>query len=179
MNVIRVIGWKRAVRFLVFTVYQFLLHICVVPQVRAFLLIFAGAKVGSGSVILDVRFANLHHHGFRRLRIGKRVFVGDGALLDTRGGIVMGDDVTISSRVILITHTNVGFPTHPLQRAYPEKEGKITIADGAYLGTAAIVLPGITIGKESVVGAGAVVTHDVLPHTVVAGVPARKIKKIN
>ena len=178
MNVIGIIGWEKALRFLFFTVYQFLLHICVVPQIRAFLLTLAGAKIGEGTVLLDIRFSNLHHHGFTRLRMGKRVFVGDGALLDTRGGILLGDDVTISSRVILITHTNVGFPGHPLQKHYPPKEGKITIGEGAYLGTAAIVLPGITIGKMAVVGAGAVVTKDVAAKTVEVGVPARSIKRI-
>ncbi|MBI3577137.1 acyltransferase [Candidatus Gottesmanbacteria bacterium] len=179
MKALEVIGWEKALRFLFFTVYRLLLHGAIVPQLRSFLLVAAGAKIGGGSVILDVDFSNLHHYGFRRMKIGKRCFIGDGALLDTRGGLDFGDDVTLSSRVVLITHTNVGFPNHPLQKVYPPKEGKITIGNGAYLGTAAIVLPGITIGKEAVVGAGAVVTHNVAPRMVVAGVPARVIKKVS
>ncbi len=177
-SALAIIGWGKALRFLFFVIYRYLLHIAVVPQLRSMLLTIAGAKIGTGSIILDVDFSNLHHHGFSRMWVGRRCFIGDGALLDTRGGLHLGDEVTLSSRVVLITHTNVGFPSHPLQKAYPPKEGKITIGDGAYLGTAAIVLPGITIGEKSVVGAGAVVTHDVPTRTVVAGVPARAIKKI-
>jgi len=60
-----------------------------------------------------------------------------------------------------------------------DKEGKIIIQDDAWIGAGAIILPNVTIGKGAVVGAGAVVTKDVPPYTVVAGVPAKEIKKLD
>jgi len=60
-----------------------------------------------------------------------------------------------------------------------DKEGKILIQDDAWIGAGAIILPNVTIGRGVVVGAGAVVTKDVPPYTVVAGVPAKEIKKLD
>ena len=62
-----------------------------------------------------------------------------------------------------------------------DKEGKIIIQDAAWIGAGAIILPNVTIGKGAVVDAGAVVTKDVQlpPYTVVAGVPAKEIKKLD
>jgi len=55
----------------------------------------------------------------------------------------------------------------------------VVIKRGAWIGAGAIILPNVTIGERAVVGAGAVVTRDVPPYTVVAGVPAREIKKLS
>ncbi len=120
----------------------------------------------------------MHHYGLRKLQIGNRCFVGDDVMLDVRGGITLEDDVTISNRCHIVTHINVGYDTHPLQRRYPVKESPVVIQQGVYIGSNVLISPGVTIGNESVVGAGAVVMHDVPAHTVVAGVPARVIKKI-
>ncbi|MEK7533665.1 MAG: hypothetical protein AAB542_04485, partial [Patescibacteria group bacterium] len=64
------------------------------------------------------------------------------------------------------------------QRQYPTKESPVIFKRGVYVGTGAIILPGVTIGQYSVVGAGAVVTRSVPPRVTVAGVPARIIKKL-
>ncbi|MBI4065007.1 acyltransferase [Candidatus Gottesmanbacteria bacterium] len=98
--------------------------------------------------------------------------------MDVRGGITLGDQVTLSNGCFIISHINVGFADHPLQKKYPTKEAPVMIKRGAYIGTGAILLPGVTIGAESVVGAGAVVTKNVPDHVVVVGVPARVFKKI-
>lgn len=148
------------------------------PPVRVWMLRLMGARVGRGTVIFNVRFANLYHYGFSRLLIGNKCFIGDDVTLDVRGGIHIADHVTLSNGCSVVSHINVGFSDHPLQQLYPTKESAVTFKHGAYIGTGAIILPGVTIGSGSVVGAGAVVTRSVPDHTMVAGVPATVRKKL-
>ena len=113
------------------------------------------------------------------MSIGKDTYVGPGLeLIDQTLSnlVVLGDRVTISPQVTLVV--SAGPNNSRLRKVYPRKFGKIVIEDDAWVGTGAIILPGVTIGKMSVVGAGAVVIEDVPPYTVVAGVPARAIKKL-
>ena len=111
------------------------------------------------------------------VRIGSRSFANYGCIfLDVRD-IVIGDEVLIGPSVQLLT------ATHPLdaaqRRGWWESGRPISIGDGAWLGAGALVLPGVQIGAEAVVGAGAVVTRDVGPRTVVAGNPARVIRQLD
>lgn len=167
----------KAIKFVLFGVYAWFLHISL-PPVRVWLLRLAGASIGRDTVIFDVQFVNVYHYGFSRLHIGNRCFLGDGVMLDVRGGVTLEDDVTISNRTNIVSHINVGFADHPLQETYPTRESPVLFKRGAYVGTGAIILPGITVGERSVVGAGAVVTKSVSSRTLVAGVPARVIKKL-
>lgn len=177
MKALQTIGIWQAIRFVWFQCLGWLIHISL-PPIRVWLLRLAGAKVGSDIVIMDARFINIHQHGFSRLSIGNRCFIGDEAMFDIRGGITIKDDVTISNRATIVTHINVGYPDHPLQKIYPMKESAVVVKKGAYVATGAILLPGISIGKESVVGAGSVVTKSFPDHVLVAGVPAVVKKKI-
>ena len=110
--------------------------------------------------------------------IGNRCFLGDEVMLDVRGGITLGNEVTLSNRTTIVTHINVGYDDHPLQATYPTKETPVVLKYGVYVGTGAIILPGVTVGEQSVIGAGAVVTKSVPSRVTVAGVPARVIKKL-
>lgn len=177
MKAVSAIGYKKAFSFLWYGWLSWLLHISL-PPIRVWLMRLAGAKIGTDTVIFDVQFANLYHYGFSRVIIGDRCFVGDQVLLDVRGGVTLSDDVTVSNRTNIVTHINVGYTDHPLQKAYPTKEEAVVLKRGAYIGTNATILPGVTIGEGSVVGAGSVVTKAVPPNTVVVGVPARVLKKI-
>lgn len=177
MKALDAIGTAKAVRFIWFGWYGWLLHVSL-PPVRNWLLRLAGARIGMDTVLFDVRFVNAYHYGFRRLHIGNRCFIGDEVMLDVRGGITLEDDVTLSNRTSVVTHINVGYDDHPLQTKYPTKESKVMFKQGAYVGTGAIVLPGVIVGRESVVGAGAVVTKSVPEKTLVVGVPAKVIKKL-
>lgn len=176
MKAVQSIGIGKAVRFVWYGWYSWLIHISL-PPVRVWLMRLAGANIGADTVIFDVRFSNLYHYGFRRLSIGDRCFIGDDVMIDVRGGVGMEHDVTVSNRASIVTHINVGYADHPLQQSYPTKESSVMIRRGVYIGTGAIILPGVTIGEQSVVGAGAVVTKNVSKRTVVVGVPAKPMRR--
>lgn len=177
MKVLSTIGIQAALRYLLYEGVSGVLNWSL-PPIRVGILRLFGATIGADTVLFHVRFINLHHHGFHKIRIGKECFLGDDVSLDARGGIVLEDQVTVSSRVTFVTHINVGYPDHPLQKRYPTKETPVHVKRGAYIGTGAIILPGVSIGAESVVAAGAVVTKNVPDHTLVAGVPAVVKKKL-
>lgn len=99
--------------------------------------------------------------------------INDGVFIVGRTGVRVGDRVTLSAGVSLIdAGLDVGDPLKA------HSGGEIVVEDDVWIGAGAIVLPGVTIGRGSVVGAGSVVTKDVEPGCVVAGVPARLIRKI-
>lgn len=108
--------------------------------------------------------------------IGKRTFINCGAVLLDVAPLWIGDDVQIGPNVQLLG------ALHPLdaarRRARWESGRPITIHDGAWLGGGVIVLPGVAIGPDAVVGAGSVVVHDVPPATLVVGNPARVIRTL-
>lgn len=105
------------------------------------------------------------------IRLGERVFVNYGAVLLDIAAITIGDDTLIGPNVQLLT------PTHPLdarlRRQKWEAAEPITIGPNAWLGGGVIVCPGVSIGANTVVGAGSVVTRDLPPDTVAVGNPAR------
>ena len=92
--------------------------------------------------------------------------------------VVIGDDVTIGPRVMIITRTHSTSQIETHGKTISSIPAKVIIKRGAWIGAGAIILPNVTIGEGAVVGAGAVVTKDVPPYTVVAGVPAKIIKKL-
>jgi maltose O-acetyltransferase len=110
------------------------------------------------------------------ISIGRRSFVNYGGVFLDVNPITIGDEVLIAANVQLLT------ATHPLdakrRRAWWEYGRPISIADGVWIGGGALVLPGVSIGEDAVVGAGAVVTRDVEARTVVVGNPARVIRRL-
>jgi maltose O-acetyltransferase len=111
-----------------------------------------------------------------QLTIGARVFANFGLVALDVAAITIGDDVQIGPNVQLLT------PTHPVdadaRRAKWEAAEPITIGDNVWLGGGAIVLPGVTIGADTVVGAGSVVTRDLPAGVVAVGNPARVIRTL-
>jgi acetyltransferase-like isoleucine patch superfamily enzyme len=113
-------------------------------------------------------------HGIN-IRLGHNVFVNQGCRLNDIGGIVIEDDVMIGPSVSLITS---GHPVDPSSRRSGITAAPIRIGRSAWIGASAMILQGVTVGANSVVGAGAVVTHDIPPATLAVGVPARVVRDI-
>jgi maltose O-acetyltransferase len=109
--------------------------------------------------------------GFR-LSLGANSVINRNCRLDARGGIMIGSNVSISPECYLISASH---DPHSPGFGGSTKPTAVSIDDHAWLGVRAIVLPGVTIGRGAVVGAGAVVTRDVEPLAIVAGNPARVI----
>jgi acetyltransferase-like isoleucine patch superfamily enzyme len=109
------------------------------------------------------------------ITIGRAVFIGYECMFAGHGAITIADEVMIANRVNLVTS---GHPVAPDERRKYITVAPITIETNVWIGTAATVLPGVTIGSDAVVTAGAVVTHDVAPATLVGGVPATVIRNI-
>lgn len=178
MKALREIGWARAARFGFYTLALAPFRLLLFPQLRAPWLRLLGARIGPRTVVHDVRFFNLYRRGLRGLEVGPECFLGDECLLDLAEGIRMEAQVTLAERVVVLTHANVGYGDHPLQALFPPSAAPVVFERGCFVGASVTILPGLTIGRESFVAAGSVVTRDVAPRTLVAGVPARHVRDL-
>jgi acetyltransferase-like isoleucine patch superfamily enzyme len=172
------IGWHKAARFGFFTAAMIPYRLLPVPQLRAPWLRLLGARIGARSIVHDVRFFNLYRRGFGGLSVGEECFLGDECLLDLAEGITLERQVTLAERVLVLTHTNVGYGDHPLQPQFPAMAAPVVIEHGCFIGAAVTILPGVRVGARSFVAAGSVVNADVPEATLVAGVPARAVRRI-
>ena len=173
------VGWAAMARFGVMTLAMVPYRMALFPPLRTGWLRLLGARIGRRVVMHDVRFFNLYRRGLSGLVVGDESFLGDDCLLDLAEGIVLGPQVTLAERVLILTHTNVGYKDHPLQRHFPASAAPVRIEAGSFVGANVTLLPGITVGAGSFVAAGAVVTADVPPRTLVAGVPARPLRALD
>jgi acetyltransferase-like isoleucine patch superfamily enzyme len=120
-------------------------------------------------------FAPFYTNFGRFISIGKHVFINHACSFLDMGGITLEDHVLIGPRVNLVTENH---PLDPVTRRGMICK-PIVIKRNAWIGAAATVLPGVTIGENAVVAAGAIVSKDVPANTIVAGVPAKVIRSIN
>lgn len=137
-----------------------------------------GADIGPGVEIHSpINFHNVSSKSsehYKNLLIGARSYLGRDIFLDLADRITIEDRVTVSMRVTMLTHIHAG--SSPLSEGLlPPRYAPLLLKRGCYIGAGAILLPGVEIGEEAIVGAGAVVTHNVPPHTTVGGVPARPL----
>ncbi|HZZ74648.1 MAG TPA: DapH/DapD/GlmU-related protein [Puia sp.] len=139
-------------------------------QVRALLSEIIGSVIDETTRI----FPPFHTNFGRFITIGKNVFINHACSFLDLGGITIEDNVQIGPRVNLVTEN------HSLDPAERDSLllNPVIIKRNAWIGAAATILPGVTIGENAVVAAGAVVTKDVAPNTIVGGVPAKFIKSI-
>lgn len=129
-------------------------------------------KLDSFCIVQPNVFIN---HCFR-LSVGRNFVVNSNTYINAVGGITIGDNVLIGVNVVISSgvhnYTDRNVPV-TLQPITPKQ---ITIEDDVWIGANAVILPGVTLRKGTVVGAGAVVTKSTESYSVVAGVPAKKIK---
>ena len=119
---------------------------------------------------LQLQFRGRPFSGRPGIVIGDHCVVNGSCHLDGRGGLVIGNNVSISPGTWIITDEHdVNDPR------FPEVLATVTIEDYVFIGSKAMILPGVTVGRGAVVGAGAVVTKDVRAFEIVGGVPARAI----
>ena len=125
-----------------------------------------GLQLGSGSVI----YGRVELRGLSGIAIGSGCAIGHDSILDGRGGLRIGNSVNLSTGVWIWTaEHDINSPT------FAGIVAPVVLEDFVWLGGRVTVMPGITIGRGAVVASGAVVTRDVAPYAVVAGVPAKKI----
>jgi len=139
-------------------------------QVRQLLSQITGTVIDDSVAI----FTPLYINYGKNTRIGKNVFINFDCIFLDLGGIIIEDGVLVAPRVSLLSE---GHPLPPQERQ-SLVPGKIHIKKNAWLGAGATILPGVTVGENAVVAAGAVVATDVPSNTVVGGVPAKVLKTI-
>jgi maltose O-acetyltransferase len=172
------IGFRKAARFFFFTLAFLPYRAALFPPLRVLWLRLLGATIGPRVVLHDVRLFNAYRRGPRGLTIGKDCFLGDECLLDLAEAITLEDQVTLAERVVVLTHLNVGYADHPLQRPFPAMAAPVRFEGGCFVGANVTILAGVTVGAKAFVAAGSVVTGDVPPSTLVAGVPARPVRTL-
>jgi acetyltransferase-like isoleucine patch superfamily enzyme len=141
-----------------------------------------GVSIGERTLVMHG--AVLHVYNFRTLphagiRIGRDALISEYTVIRGQGGVHIGDRVYTSpmTQIVAVNH-EFDDPDRPFIEQGITAEG-IVIEDDVWIGASAVITDGVRIGRGAVVAAGAVVTADVPPHTIVAGVPARVVREIN
>ena len=139
-----------------------------------------GATVGDRTTFkrgltLDNSFEDANSRGdFGHLVIGANCYIGDGVYFDLANRIELGDNVVLSGQVAILTHADCN-RSPLLARRFPRQCLPVRVHDGAWLGFRATVLAGVTVGREAVVAANALLREHAGPRTLYAGLPAKPI----
>jgi acetyltransferase-like isoleucine patch superfamily enzyme len=141
-----------------------------IDDVRKILSEITGSEIDNSTRIFPPFYTNFG----KFITLGKNVFINHACSFLDLGGITVEDDVLIGPRVNLVTEN------HPLDPNDRQSliVNPIIIKRNAWIGAAATILPGVTIGENAIVAAGAVVSKDVPANTIVGGIPAKHIKAI-
>jgi len=140
-------------------------------EIRNLLSQITGSEIDESVEVFTPLYINYGKH----TKIGKNVFINFDCVLLDLGGITIEDNVLIAPKVSLLSE---GHPVSP-QNRQSLVPGQIHIKKNAWIGAGATILPGVTIGENAIVAAGAVVSKDVTANTIVGGIPAKIIKEIN
>lgn len=140
-------------------------------EIRALFSELIGKKVDESFLLIPPFFTA----GGDEIRVGRNVFVNQNCTFYDLGGLDIADDVMIGPNVSIITTSH---PLEPSQRRTTTIGKPIVIERNVWIAAGATIVGGVTVGESSVVAAGAVVTRDVPPNTLVGGNPARVIRAI-
>lgn len=178
MKAFKELGLKKILKVLWWTIYELIFSLLVFSPLKVFWLRLFGAAIGRDVILDRVFLVNLHNNGIRNLKIDNSCFLGRNVLLDLAGPITLGEKVTIAFGAMLITHINVGYQDHFLQKYFPREINGIKIGNNSFIGAGTIILPKVKIGEKSFVGAGSLVNKNLPCKVVAAGDPIRIIKKL-
>jgi acetyltransferase-like isoleucine patch superfamily enzyme len=112
----------------------------------------------------------------QNITLGRNVFFNRGAFITARESVIIGNDVLVGPNVIINSGNHNFSDRNKLIQEQGHTSKKILIGNDVWIGANAVILPGVKIGDGAVVAAGAIVTKDVEEYTVVAGIPAKKMK---
>lgn len=116
---------------------------------------------------------------YANLELGQNAEINTGCFLLSKDKIKIGENSTLAYQATILTSANPNGPHNKLALLYPKVTMPVIIGHNTWIGASAIILPGVTIGNYCVVAAGSVVNKDVPDYTVVGGVPAKPIKKLD
>ena len=139
-------------------------------EIKKLLSQIIGSEIDESVAVFTPLYINYGKH----TKIGKNVFINFDCVFLDLGGITIEDNVLIAPKVSLLSE---GHPVSPNERQ-SLVPGHIYIKKNAWIGAGATILPGVTVGENAVVAAGAVISKDVPANTVAGGIPAKHIKNI-
>jgi acetyltransferase-like isoleucine patch superfamily enzyme len=141
-----------------------------IEEIRERLSEIIESKIDMSTTVFVPFYTNFGKH----IKLGKNIFINHACTFLDLGGITIEDDVQIGPKVNLITENH---PVDPSKRKHLDLKS-ILIKRNAWIGAGATILPGVTIGENSIVAAGAVVNRDVPDSSIVGGIPAKILKTI-
>lgn len=153
------------------TLLRFIPPSLIVPTLRKY-----GAKIGENVIIHSPLAIHNARENYANLEIEDDVYLGREVFLDITDKIKIGRRAVISMRVTLLTHFDVGLSQ--ISKIMPATKASLIIEDDAYIGAGSTIKSGVTIGKGSLVAAMSFVNKDVNEDTLVGGVPAKAIRKL-
>ncbi len=171
-NAIKEVGVDRIAKYFIYELWYGIFVLLPFSPLRVFWLKLGGAEIGKSCFIDRIFLMNLDRTGLQGLKIGNDCYLGPLVLLDLAGKISFSDQVTVTARSSILSHHSVGYKNHPLIKFYPKKVMHTRLESGVVLGVASLILPGVTVGRESLIAAGAVVRTDIPEHVMAAGMPA-------
>lgn len=146
-------------------------------RVRARLLRVGGLSIGDGTLVMSTPTIIGGRCAWQNLVVGARCFINQNCVFDATAPIIIGDDVNFGEGVLITTSAHrIGTAERRAGLLEPEA---VRVGHGAWVASRAVVLPGIEVGAGAIVCAGAVVTRSVAANTMVAGVPARELRRLD
>jgi acetyltransferase-like isoleucine patch superfamily enzyme len=139
---------------------------------RRFFLRCVGADIGDACIV----GTRVHIVAPQQLCLRERTSISPGAILDCRGGLFIGASSMVGIQAILLTSSHCFERTDVPMRDQGMRYAPVRIGEDVWIGARAVILSGVTIGRGSIIAAGAVVTKDIEPFGIVAGVPAQVLR---
>jgi len=154
------------------------LRLVIIPSLRAAILRWLGARIGTNVRIHECRFMNLSQ-GFSNLHVMDDVHIGPDCMIDLEGHVEIGRKTTLAPRVTLLSHSDPG-SAHgsELVKLFPPETNGISIGEGCWLGANVTVISGSSIGAGCVVAAMSLVRGELDANAMYAGVPVRKVRAL-